>query len=88
MIGPGLILLVYLTCLGGLYAARFARSGRPIYWLAVLGGVLILFGRPLAHGYLDHALTDATFWGGLGLAVLALALDLILPARPWVRDGR
>jgi hypothetical protein len=88
VIGPGLILLVYLTCLGGLYAAHLARSGRPVYWLAVLGAALILFGRPLARGYLDHALTDAAFWGGLGLAVVALALDLMLPARLGVRDGR
>lgn len=88
MIGPGLILLVYLTCLGGIYAVHFARSGRPAYWLAVLGALLILFGRPLAGGYLASALTDTAFWGGLGLAVLALALDLILPARLWVRDGR
>jgi hypothetical protein len=87
VIGPFLILLVYLTCLGGWYAMRLARSGRPIYWLAVLGAVLILFGRPLARGYLDRGLTDAAFWGGLGLAIVALALDLILPARPVVRHG-
>jgi hypothetical protein len=88
VIGPFLILLVYLTCLGGLYAVHLARSGRPLYWLAVLGAALILFGRPLGRGYLDSALTDTAFWGGLGLAIVALALDLILPARARVRDGR
>ncbi len=87
MIGPGLILLVYLTCLGGIYAAMLARRGRPIYWLAVAGAALVLFGRLLARGYLDGSVTDPAFWGGLALAVLALALDLIVPARDAVRDG-
>jgi len=86
VIGPGLILLVYLACLGGLYAALLARRGRWMYWLAVAGAVLVLFGR-LASGYLDRSLTDPAFWGGLALAVLALALDLIVPARPLVADG-
>jgi hypothetical protein len=87
VIGPGLILLVYLTCLGGIYAAMLARRGRRIYWLAVAGAVLVLFGRLLARGYLDSSLTDPAFWGGLALAVLALALDLIVPAGDAVRDG-
>ncbi len=87
MIGPGLILLVYLTCLGGIYAARLAWRGRRIYWLAVAGAGLVLFGRLLARGYLDSSLTDPAFWGGLALAVLALALDLIVPAGDVVRDG-
>lgn len=88
MIGPGVIPLVYVTCLGGIYATMLARAGRPVYWLAVVGAALIMLGRPLASGYLDGALTDTAFWGGLGLAILALALDLIFPAGGEVRDGR
>lgn len=87
MIGPGLIPLVYLTCLGGIYAVMLARRGRAVYWLAVAGAALVLFGRLLAWGYLDRFLTDTAFWGGLGLAILALALDLIFPAREGARDG-
>jgi hypothetical protein len=86
MIGPGLVPLVYLACLGGLYAAILARRGRWMYWLAVAGAVLVLFGR-LAAGYLDRSVTDPAFWGGLGLAIVALALDLIVPARSMVADG-
>ena len=86
MIGPGLILLVYLACLGGLYAAMLARRGRRMYWLAVAGTALVLFGR-LGAGFLDRSLTDPAFWGGLALAILALAFDLIVPARALVADG-
>lgn len=87
MIGPGLIPLVYLACLGAIYAAILAWRGRPMYWLAVAGAALVLFGRLLGWGYLDRSLTDAAFWGGLGLAILALALDLIFPAGRAARDG-
>ena len=87
MIGPGLIPLVYLTCLGGIAAAMVAWRGRVMYWLAVAGAVLVLFGRLLAWGYLDRSITDTAFWGGLALAVLALALDLLVPARGTVRHG-
>jgi hypothetical protein len=31
--------------------------------------------------------TDPAFWGGLALAIVALALDLIVPARAMVADG-
>ncbi|HYS02065.1 MAG TPA: hypothetical protein VET82_06925 [Candidatus Eisenbacteria bacterium] len=86
MIGPGLIPLVYLACLGGLYAVMLARRGRWMYWLAVAGAALVLFGR-LAAGFLDRSLTDPAFWGGLALAIVALALDLIVPARAMVADG-
>jgi len=41
VIGPGLILLVYLTCLGGIYALALARRGRIMYWLAVAGAALL-----------------------------------------------
>lgn len=87
MIGPGLIPLVYLTCLGGIYAFVLARRGRVMYWLAVAGAGLVLFGRLLAWGYLDRSLTDVSFWGGLALAVIALALDLIFPAERVAPDG-
>jgi hypothetical protein len=87
VIGPGLIPLVYLTCLGGIYATMLARRGRGMYWLAVAGAALVLFGRLLAFGYLDSLLTDTAFWGGLALAILALALDLIIPAREAAPHG-
>jgi len=63
-----------------------ARRGRRMYWLAVAGAALVLFGR-LASGYLARSATDPPFWGGLALAILALALDLIVPARGAVGDG-
>lgn len=87
MIGPGLIPLVFLTCLGGIYAAMLAWRGRVMYWLAVAGAALVLFGRLLAWGYLDRSLTDVAFWGGLALAVIALALDLIFPAERVAHHG-
>src|SRR5207247_10188868 len=52
-----LIGLVYLTCLGGILAAKLAWRGRSSYWLAVLGGVFFLIGTLWGRGYLSGRAT-------------------------------
>jgi hypothetical protein len=72
-----LITLVYLTCLGGVLAARLAWKGRPAYWLAVLGTFSFLVGALWGRGYLSGGATFTFLSAGIVLAVFGVALDLI-----------
>ena len=72
-----LILLVYLTCFGGVLAAQLARHGRSAYWLAVVGAFLFLVGALWGHGYLSGGVTFAFISGGIVAAIFGVALDLI-----------
>ena len=79
-----LIVLVYLTCLGSVLAAKLAWRGRPSYWLAVLGGFFFLIGALWGRGYLSGGATFTFATAGIVLAVFGVALDLIFgqPPRP------
>ena len=72
-----LIGLVYLTCLGSVFAAKLALRGRPSYWLAVLGAFFFLIGTLWGRGYLAGGATFAFGAAGIVLAVFGVALDLI-----------
>ena len=52
-----LIAVVYLTCLGGVLAARLAWRGRTAYWLAVLGVFCFLVGALWGRGYISGGAT-------------------------------
>ena len=82
----GLIILIYLLCLGGLVAARMALQGRPAYWLAVVGAGLVLFIGILARDILSDAVTFTIGGLGLALAVFGIALDLIFWPAPGSED--
>ena len=79
-----LIVLVYLTCLGSVLAAKLAWRGRPSYFLAVLGGFFFLIGALWGRGYLSGGATFTFAAAGIVLAVFGGALDLIFgqPASP------
>ena len=62
-----LIVLVYLTCLGSVLAAKLAWRGRPSYWLAVLGGFFFLIGALWGRGYLSGGATFAFAAAGIVL---------------------
>ena len=81
-----LIVLVYLTCLGSVLAARLAWRGRPSYWLAVLGGFFFLIGALWGRGYLSGGATFTFAAAGIVLAVFGVALDLIF-GQPASRAG-
>lgn len=72
-----LIVLVYLTCLGGVLAAQLAWQGHTAYWLAVLGAFLFLIGVLWGRGYLAGGVTFAFLAGGVVAAIFGVALDLI-----------
>ena len=72
-----LIVLVYVTCLGGVFAAQLALQGHTAYWLAVLGGFLFLVGALWGRGYLAAGVTFAFLSGGVVAAIFGVALDLI-----------
>ena len=72
-----LIGLVYLTCLGGVLAARLAWRGRAAYWLAVLGALCFLIGAFWGRSYLSGGASFSFLAGGIVLAVFGVALDLI-----------
>jgi hypothetical protein len=72
-----LIVLVYLTCLGGVLAAQLAWQGHTGYWLAVLGAFLFLVGVLWGRGYLSGGVTFAFLSGGVVAAIFGVALDLI-----------
>jgi hypothetical protein len=77
-----LIVLVYLTFLGSVLAARLAWRGRPSYWLAVLGALFFLIGTLWGRGYLSGGATFTFGAGGVVLAVFGVALDLIFGQPP------
>lgn len=79
-----LILLVYLTCLGGLIAVQLASRGHTAYWLTALGAVLFLIGTIWGRGYLSGGVTFAFASAGVVAAIFGVALDLIFgpPYRP------
>jgi len=77
-----LIVLVYLTCLGSVLAAKLAWRGRPSYWLAVLGGFFFLIGALWGRGYLSGGATFTFATAGIVLAVFGVALDLIFGQPP------
>lgn len=77
-----LIGLVYLTCLGCVLAAKLAWTGRPSYWLAVLGALCFLIGTLLGRGYLSGGATFTFAAAGVVLAVFGVALDLIFGQPP------
>jgi hypothetical protein len=81
-----LIGLVYLTCLGGVLAARLAWRGRTAYWLAVLAAVLFLLGALWGRGFLSGGATFTFVSVGIVLAVFAVALDLIF-GPPFSKPG-
>ena len=72
-----LIGLVYLTCLGGVLAARLAWRGHPAYGLSVLGAFCFLVGVLWGRGYLSGGATFTFLGAGVVLAVFGVALDLI-----------
>ena len=72
-----LIVLVYLSCLGGVLAAQFAIRGHTAYWLAAAGAVLFLLGTVWGRGYLSGGATFALAAAGVVAAVFGVALDLI-----------
>ncbi|TMC42963.1 MAG: hypothetical protein E6J25_07060 [Chloroflexi bacterium] len=72
-----LIAVVYLTCLGGVLAARLAWRGRTAYWLAVLGVFCFLVGALWGRGYISGGATFTFVSAGIVLAVFGVALDLI-----------
>ena len=72
-----LIALVYLSCLGGVLAARFAWRGHIAYWLVVLGALLFVIGALWGRGYLTGGATFAFVSGGVVAAIFGIALDLI-----------
>ena len=72
-----LIAVVYLTCLGGVLAARLAWRGRTAYWLAVLGVFCFLVGALWGRGYISGGATFTLVSAGIVLAVFGVALDLI-----------
>jgi hypothetical protein len=72
-----LIGLVYLTCLGGVLAARMAWRRHPAYWLVVLGAFCFLVGVLWGRGYLSGGATFSFLTAGIVLAVFGVALDLI-----------
>ena len=80
----GLIILVYLICLGTVLAATLAWRGRPSYWLAVLGALFFLIGTLWGRGYLSGGATFTFAAAGIVLAVFGVALDLIFgqPSSP------
>jgi hypothetical protein len=84
----GLIILIYLVCLGGLIAARMAIQGRPAYWLAVVGAVLILSVGILARDILSDGVSFTIGGLGLALAVFGVALDLIFWPAPGPEDAQ
>jgi len=77
-----LIGLVYLTCLGGVLAAKLAWAGRPSYWLAVLGALFFVMGTLWGRGYLSGGVTFTFAAAGIVLAVFGVALDLIFGQPP------
>jgi hypothetical protein len=72
-----LIAVVYLTCVGGVLAARLAWRGRTAYWLAVLGAFFFLVGALWGRGYLSGGASFTFVSAGIVLAVFGVALDLI-----------
>lgn len=72
-----LIALVYLSCLGGVLAARLAWRGHIAYWLVVLGAFLFLIGALWGRGYLTGGATFGFLGGGIIAAIFGVALDLI-----------
>lgn len=77
-----LIVLVYLTCLGSVLAAKLAWRGRPSYWLAVLGAFFFLIGALWGRGYLSGGATFAFAAAGIVLSVFGVALDLMFGQPP------
>ena len=77
-----LIVLVYLTCLGSVLAARLAWRGRSSYWLAVLGAFFFLIGTLWGRGYLSGGASFTFGAAGIVLAVFGVALDLIFGQPP------
>jgi hypothetical protein len=78
----GLIILIYLVCLGGLIAGRMALHGRPAYWLSAVGAALVLFVGILPRDILSDGVTFTIGGLGLALAVFGVALDLIFWPAP------
>lgn len=72
-----LIALVYLSCLGGVLAARLAWRGHIAYWLVVLGAFMFLIGALWGRGYLTGGATFGFVSGGIIAAIFGVALDLI-----------
>jgi hypothetical protein len=72
-----LIGLVYLICLGSVFAAQLAWRGHPAYWLAVLGTLSFLVGALWGRGYLSGGATFSFLGAGVVLAIFGVALDLI-----------
>jgi drug/metabolite transporter superfamily protein YnfA len=72
-----IILLVYLTCLGGLVCFQLARRGRHSYWLGVAGAVLLIFGVLLGRGFVASGVTYAATALGITLLIFAAAIDLV-----------
>ncbi len=72
-----LIVLVYLTCVGSVLAAKLAWRGRPSYWLVLLGAFFFLIGTLWGRGYLSGGASFTFGAAGIVLAVFGVALDLI-----------
>ena len=72
-----LIVLVYVSCLGAVFAATLARRGHSAYWLSAVGALLFLIGTLWGRGYLSGGVTFAFASGGAIAAVFGVALDLI-----------
>ncbi|MDQ6713451.1 MAG: hypothetical protein M3Z28_09745, partial [Candidatus Dormibacteraeota bacterium] len=72
-----LIVLVYLTCVGSVLAAKLAWRGRPSYWLVLLGAFFFLISTLWGRGYLSGGATFTFGAAGVVLAVFGVALDLI-----------
>jgi len=72
-----LIMLVYLTCLGGALAVRLGWRGHSGYWLTAFGALLFLVGTVWGRGYLSGGATFALASGGVVAAIFGVALDLI-----------
>lgn len=71
------VLLVYLTCLGGLLCVQLARRGRHSFWLGAGGAVLLIFGVLLGRGFVSSGVTYAATAIGIALLIFAAAIDLV-----------
>ena len=82
-----LIMVVYVSCLGGALAAMLAWRGRPGYWLSVLGVAVFLLGALWGRGYLSGGAIFGAIAGGVILAVFGVAVDLIFGQPYGPADG-